>query len=285
MVSPKERKVAAKYVVETLGLSVRQTCRYLKVNRYMYNYKAKMPEKDSALRTRLRALAEERKSWGCPKLHAVLQRENLVINHKRTERIYCEEELSLRKKRRKKRAAYVRTEALREAQRINETWSMDFVHDSICGHKKIRCLTIIDDFTRESLDIEVSSSIGAYRVTEVLNRLKETRGLPEMIRVDNGPEFSGIVLDSWASLNGVKLHFIQPGKPVQNAYIESFNGRFRSECLNQNWFISLDEARQIIEDWRQDYNSFRPHSSLENLTPEEFFRQHANTEILYSQVA
>lgn len=150
---------------------------------------------------------------------------------------------------------------------------MDFVSDSLFYGRKFRALTIVDDFSRESPAIEVDTSLSGLRVTRVLDQLAQTRGLPEVITVDNGPEFAGKVLDEWAYRNGVKLHFIRPGKPVENCYIESFNGKFRDECLNENWFSSLQEARNIIEAWRRDYNQYRPHSSLGDLTPEEFVRK------------
>lgn len=149
---------------------------------------------------------------------------------------------------------------------------MDFVSDCLAGGRKFRTLNIVDDFSRECPAIETDTSLTGGRITRVLDRLAEVRGLPETIVVDNGPEFAGRTLDEWAYRRGVKLHFIAPGKPVQNAYVESFNGKFRDECLNQHWFTGLDDARQTIEDWRQDYNKTRPHSSLGNVPPEEFAR-------------
>lgn len=147
---------------------------------------------------------------------------------------------------------------------------MDFVSDSLFYGRKFRALTIVDDYSRESPAIEVDTSLSGLRIARVLDRLAQTRGLPGIITVDNGPEFAGKALDEWAYRNGVKLNFIRPGKPVENAFIESFNGRFRDECLNEHWFSSLHEAREIIETWRQDYNQFRPHSSLGNLAPQEY---------------
>jgi len=199
----------------------------------------------------------------------ILKREGLVINHKRTERIYREESLSLRLKKRKKKVAMVRVK-LPEPEQVNQRWSMDLVSDSLVTGRRFRALTILDDFSRECLAIEVDTSIGGKRVVSVLERLAELRGLPEVITVDNGPEFAGKALDEWAYNRGVKLNFIRPGKPVENAYIESFNGKLRDECLNQNWFISLRDARETIEAWRLDYNEFRPHSSLGDLTPLEY---------------
>ena len=221
------------------------------------------------MRKRLRELAEQRKRFGSPRLHILLKREGLVVNHKRTERIYREEGLALRRKRRRKGATGVRV-VIPSAQRPNEHWSMDFVSDSIVTGRRFRALTVVDNYSRECPVIEVDTSLGGARVVNVLERLSDTRGLPEVITVDNGPEFVGRALDEWAYRRGVKLNFIRPGKPIENAFAESFNGRLRDECLNTNWFINLKEAREIIENWREDYNQVRPHNSLNNLTPAEY---------------
>jgi putative transposase len=188
----------------------------------------------------------------------MLKREGLVINHKRTERIYHEEGLALRRKRRRKGAAGVRV-VMPSPQRTNQRWSMDFVTDSIVTGRRFRALAIIDDYSRECPAIEVDTSLGGRRVVSVLEKLAETRGLPEVITMDNGPEFAGRALDEWAYRKGVKLTFA-----------ESFNGRLRDECLNTNWFMNLKHAREIIEDWRMDYNEVRPHSSLKGSTPKEY---------------
>ena len=165
-------------------------------------------------------------------------------------------------------------------ERPNQRWSMDFVADALANGLRIRVLTVIDDFTRESLAMEVDTSLPGLRVTRVLDQLAVKRGLPELITVDNGPEFAGMALDAWAYAHGVRLHFIEPGKPVQNAYIESFNGRLRDECLNEHWFMSLPTARTIVENWREDYNAVRPHSALGNRTPEEFAQQMARNTLV-----
>jgi putative transposase len=199
-----------------------------------------------------------------------------VVNHKRTERIYREEGLSLGKRRRKKMAAIARV-ILPAPVRPNERWSMDFVTDSIVTGRRFRALVIIDDYSRECPVIEVDTSLGGRRVVQVLEQLSESRELPDVITIDNGPEFAGKALDEWAYRRGVKLNFIRPGKPVENAYAESFIGRLRDECLNENWFISLKNARDIIESWRIDYNEGRPHSSLGGLTPREFIENTGKT--------
>jgi putative transposase len=234
------------------------------VNRYK-----PQPTDDAVLRQHLRDLAGQRKRFGSPRLHVMLKRKGLVVNHKRTERIYREEGLALRRKRRRKGAAGLRV-VMPSPQRPNERWSMDFVTDSIVTGRRFRALAIVDDYSRECPAIEVDTSLGGVRVVSVLERLSQTRGLPEIITMDNGPEFAGKALDEWAYRRGVKLNFIRPGKPIENAFAESFNGRFRDECLNTNWFITLKHAKEVIEDWRRDYNEVRPHSSLNDRTPREY---------------
>ena len=236
-----------------------------------FHYAPKKQPDEEKIRARLRELASLRKRFGSPRLHVLLRREGLVVNHKRTERLYCLEGLSLRRRKRPKRAGGVRV-VLPQATRANQRWSMDFVHDRLENGRRMRMLTIVDDYSRECPAIEVDTSLPGLRVAQVLDRLAEFRGLPETITVDNGPEFAGMVLDAWAYRRGVQLRFIQPGKPVQNAYIESFNGKLRDECLNEHWFSNLDEAKRLIESWRKDYNTVRPHSALGDLSPEEFIR-------------
>jgi len=231
---------------------------------------------DGLLRVRLRELAEQRRRFGCPRLHVMLKRESLVVNHKRTERIYREEGLSLRLKKRKKKAAVLRV-MLPQAEYADQRWSMDFVADSTWAGRRFRALAIVDDYSRECPALEVDSSLPGTKVVEVLERLAETRGLPEVITVDNGPEFAGKTLDEWAYRRGIKLNFIRPGRPVENAYAESFIGKLRDECLNENWFSSVREARDTIETWRRDYNEVRPHSSLDNLSPMEFMETREKT--------
>lgn len=247
--------------------------------RATYDYKAIKCD-DNVLRFRLRELAEHRRRFGCARLHVILKREGLVVNHKKTERIYQEEGLSLRLKKRKKKVAMIRVK-LSEPQHANQRWSMDFVSDSTCTGRRFRALVIVDDFSRECPAIEVDTSLGGVRVANVLQRLGETRGLPEVITVDNGPEFTGKAVDEWAYRNAVKLNFIRPGKPVENAYAESFIGRLRDECLNENWFITLKDAREAIEAWRTDYNENRPHSSLKYLSPVEYAKDAGKT-LIYS---
>lgn len=267
------------YAIQRLGLSIRRACRLISLWRATYSYHHK-EDHDDALRQRLKELAEERRRFGCPRLHIILKREGLVINHKRTERIYREEGLSLRRKKRKRKISFQRVK-LANADRVNQHWSMDFASDSTYTGRKFRALVIVDDYSRECPAIEVDSSIPGSRVVAVLERLAEMGGLPEVITVDNGPEFTGKIMDEWAYRRGIKLNFIRPGKPVENAYIESFIGRLRDECLNENWFASLKEAKGIIETWRKDYNEVRPHSSLDYLSPMEFVNNTEKT-LVYS---
>lgn len=233
------------------------------------------PDRDVELRKRLKELAEQRRRSGCQMFHAIAKREGLVINHKRTERIYKEEGLSLTIRRRKKRASGARAEIPR-AERRNELWGLDFLHDSMGNGRKLRILPIIDTHTKECHWIEVDRSIGGRRVTSVLSEVASVHGLPENIVVDNGPEFISNAMDEWAYSREVRLHFIRPGKPVDNAFMESFNARLREECLNLNWFRSIEHARRVIEEWRIDYNETRPHSSLGFLTPKEFAEKKTN---------
>jgi putative transposase len=192
-----------------------------------------------------------------------------VVNHKRVYRLYREEGLAMRRRKGKRFRAEARV-PLAVPTRANQMWTMDFTRDSLASGRKFRTLNLMDGYTREALWIEVDNSLPGLRVVRVLERVAQERGLPEAIQVDNGPEFISRVVDQWAFANGVALHFIDPGKPVQNAFIESFNGKFRDECLNQNWHTSLEDAQRIIEAWRVDYNTVRPHSSLEYQTPEEY---------------
>ena len=238
-----------------IGLS-RSTCRY-----------ERRPRRDGPLRDRLRELALERRRYGSPRLTVLLRREGFTDNHKRIERIYREEGLQVVQRRRKRTCRSSRVRKIDVPERPNERWSMDFVHDCLAGGRKMRCLTILDDFTRECLHIEVAPSISGDRVTRVLDYLGWSRGLPEEIVVDNGPEFTGLAMDQWAHRNDVSLHFIDPGKPNQTPFIESFNRSFRDECLNEHWFLGLQDAKKKIEDWRREYNGFRPHSSLGDQTP------------------
>jgi len=231
------------------------------------------------VRERLKQLAQRHPRWGYRFLALLLRRKGYQINHKRVLRLYREEGLKLRPKRRQKVVSVQRVKPPATTA-INQRWSMDFVSDTLSCGRRFRALSIIDCHSRECLALEVDTHLSGERVVRVLERLRENRGLPEVIQTDNGPEFTGHRLDAWAYQNRVKLFFIEPGKPVQNAHIESFNGKLRNECLNLEWFTSLSEARQVMEEWRMAYNRFRPHSALNNMPPEVWQQQ--QTGKLYS---
>ncbi len=256
------------YAVACLGRSLRKACELVGISRAVFGY-APHPDRDVAMRERLRELAQERRRFGSPRLHLLLKHEGLVVNHKRTERLYREEGLALRRTRCRKGSSSIRVEPPLP-QRPNEKWAMDFVHDSTADGRRFRALVIMDEYTRECPVIELDRSLGGKRVVSVLDRLAESCSLPETITTDNVPEFTGKALDEWACRTGVKLHFIGPGKPMENAYAESLIGKLRDECLSGNWFLSLADAREIIEAWRKDYNGARSHSSLGGLTPREY---------------
>jgi putative transposase len=222
---------------------------------------------------RLRELAITRIRFGYLRLHELLRREGWMVNHKRVYRLYCLLGLQVRIRRKTKRASHVRV-PLGVPETPNEHWSMDFVSDMLDNGRRFRALTIVDNFSRECPAVEADFSLTARKVILCLDGIKATRGLPKAIRVDNGSEFYSREMDSWAYRNGVQLDFIRPGKPVENAFIESFNGRLRDECLNANLFFSIEDARTKLEAWRVDYNTQRPHSSIGNLAPEEYARIH-----------
>jgi putative transposase len=267
VVTPEQRRTAVTCAIEAADLSERRVCRFTGFARATQRYRRRRPLR-TELRERLHTLATLRPRWGYRRLYRLLRREGMVVNRKLVQRVYREEGLEVRRRKRK-RVAVPRTPMPAPAA-PNERWSMDFVSDALGDGRKFRALTIVDDFTRESPAIEVDTSLPGERVVRVLEQLSGTRGLPKAIVCDNGPEFRGEALDQWADRRGVALQFIQPGKPIQNAFAESFNGRLRDECLNESWFVSLTDARETIEAWRVDYNVARPHSGLAGRTPEEF---------------
>lgn len=258
---------------EHYRLSERRACGLLVVWRSSWRYRRRRQE-DPLLRERLRELAYQRRRFGYRRLHVLLRREGWPVNHKRVYRLYREEGLAVRRRKRKRVAGLTRV-PLDAPTRSHQGWSMDFLTDALGSGRRFRVLTLVDDYTREALAIEVDHSLPGARVVRVLERLKERGRVPEGIVCDNGPEFSGQALDQWAFENGVRLHFITPGKPSENAYVESFNGKFRDECLNEHWFATVPEARRVIEAWRVDYNQARPHSALGYRTPEEFAAEQA----------
>ncbi len=258
---------------ESFGYSIQRSVRLIGTSRSGYYYKAKRAEQDKEVKARLEALSKERIRFGYRRLHILLRREGYEINHKKTHRLYKEAGLALRTKGNKKRRSALRRKEHIYPNRCNEAWNIDFVSDRLNNGRRFRALTIIAGYSRECPHIEVDNSLSGQRVAQVLETLKEEGKKPTVITLDNGPEFISKALDQWAYQNGVKLNFIRPGKPTENGHIESFNGKLREECLSVNWFSTMKEAKEIIEEWRVDYNDRRPHSALNNLTPREFIEQ------------
>lgn len=267
MVTVEARRRAVTSAMTIAGLTERQACRYTGFARSTQRYAMRRPD-PVELRERLLTLATLRPRWGYRRLHWRLRREGYRVNRKRVYRLYRVEGLGVRRRRRK-RVAVERT-PVPAATRPLQRWSMDFISDALADGRTFRSLTIVDDGTRKSPAIETDFALPGERVVAVLERVGAVEGFPEVIVMDNGPEFTSAALDRWADERGVRLHFIEPGKPVQNAFAESFNGRVRDECLNENWFVSIQDARDTIEAYRVDYNTERPHSSLGDLTPQEY---------------
>ena len=271
MVSPQARRAAVAVLMTERGFGVTRACGLVGISRSLYRYRSRRPD-SAPLRARIEEIAAIKRRYGYRRVYLRLRREGWRDNRKRVYRLYREAGLAVRRRKRKRIGLFER-KPLPKPMAANVSWSMDFVADGLLDGRRLRCLSLVDDCTRECLVIEVDTSITGVRVQSVLDRLADSRGLPASITVDNGPEFDGKVLDQWAYRSGVRLSFIRPGKPNENAYIESFNGKFRDECLNEHWFISLAHARGVIEAWRIEYNTERPHSSLGNRTPEEFADQ------------
>ena len=249
-------------------VSERHACRLIRLGRSTQRYRHRRDEQ-MALRIRLKELAAARPRYGYLRLHILLLREGWRINKKRVYRLYRMEGLELRHKKPKKRISALRV-VPPQVKAPNECWSMDFVSDCLHDGRRFRALTIVDNVSRVSPAIEVDRSLSGRRVVAVLERLSLSQGLPKVIQVDNGTEFTSKALDEWAHRRNIKLQFSRPGKPTDNPFIESFNGKLRQECLDLHWFVSVEDAQQKIENWRIDYNDNRPHRSLENQTPSKF---------------
>ena len=256
-------------MIAQADISQSKACSLIGLSSASFHYRSRQRESDDSLKQQITSIALERKRFGYRRVHQMLRREGVHVNHKRVYRLYSEAGLGVPKRKRRKGLAVERQPlALPEAP--NQTWSMDFVMDALETGRRIKCLTIVDDFTKESLDIPVAFGISGDEVVRTLDAVAAFRGYPASVRTDQGPEFTGKALDQWAYRNGVELKLIQPGKPTQNGFIESFNGRFRDECLNEHWFADLHHAREVIGQWRKDYNEYRPHSALDYQTPAEF---------------
>jgi len=253
------------------GLSERRALLAARMSASAYRYRSQ-PDRNGELRERILALAQRHKRYGVGMIHLKLRQAGYLVNYKRVERLYQQAQLQVRRRKRKKVPIGERQPLFRPLA-ANEVWSMDFVFDRTADARVIKCLTIIDDATHESVAIEVERAISGVGVTRVLGRLALSRGLPNVIRTDNGKEFCGKTMVAWAHERGVQLRLIEPGKPNQNAYIESFNGRLRDECLNEHWFPNLLHARSEIERWRREYNEERPKKALGGLTPAAYAKQ------------
>ena len=263
------RRAAVAHVQTAVGVSQRRACRWLGVHRSPIRYVPHPRRDDGPLRERLRALAQEHPRWGAPLLTWALQREGWADNHKRVERVYRQDGLAVRKRRRKK-LTRPRTPHT-PPTRPNERWSMDFMRDTLASGRVFRLFNVVDDCTREALALAVDTSFPGARVAQLLDAIAAQRGrYPREIVCDNGPEFISRALAVWAADHDVVLRHIQPGKPNQNAYVESFNGRVRDECLNQHWFLTLADARRTLTAYQDLYNTERRHGALRGLTPREF---------------
>lgn len=267
---PAQKKTLAGFMIQQYGVSIRRACRVLEFRHSVYYYEARHRD-DRAVRARIREIAGVKVRYGMWRIYTLLRREGWRDNHKRVHRIYKEEGLNLRSKRpRRNKAAAHRLERLPNLN-LHQCWSMDFVSDALFDGRRFRALTIVDNCSRECLAIVVGQSMKGTDVVAALETIKEQRGLiPERIQTDNGSEFISREMDRWAYDNRVTMDYSRPGKPTDNCYVESFNGSFRDECLNAHWFLSLEDAAEKVENWRIEYNYYRPHSSLNDRTPAEY---------------
>ena len=256
------------WAIEQKNYSQRRACRLVGIEPKTYRYASRRPD-DGELKARLRTLAAERRRFGYRRLHILLAREGLRLNHKRLFRLYCEERLGVRRRGGRKRALGTRA-PMALPQAANQRWSLDFVSDALASGRRFRLLAIVDDFSRECLGLVADTSLSGLRVSRELDRIAELRGYPAMIVSDNGTELTSHAMLRWQEQRKVGWHYIAPGKPQQNGFVESFIGRLRDECLNEHLFTSLAAARRVIEAWRIDYNTERPHTSLNGLTPAAF---------------
>ena len=268
MVTPAARREAVSWIRDKFGASQRRACGLGSCTVSVARYRPRRDPQER-LRARLRELAGKKPRYGYRRLTWLLRREGEPVNPKRIFRLYQLEGLAVRKKKRR-RLTREATPRLETVTAPNERWNMDFMEDSVARGRKIRTLNLLDEYSRECLAVEVDTALSGARVCRVLDRLAVERRLPRQITVDNGPEYTSVALGEWAHDHGVELHFNRPGKPTDNPFIESFNGKFRDECLNENWFLGVEDARRIIEAWRREYNQERPHSSLGMRPPAEF---------------
>ena len=268
MVTPAARREAAAHLRQVHGVSQRRACQAMGVDRSSVRYRSRRPD-DGLIRSRLRDIAAVRRRFGYRRLHILLRREGLLLNHKKLRRLYAEERLQVRRRGGRKRALGTRA-PLALPQGPNQRWSLDFVHDQLSDGRRFRILAVVDDFTRECLTLVADTSLSGLRVGRELDAIVARRGKPTACVSDNGNELTSMAILRWSQETGVEWHYIAPGKPQQNAFIESFNGRLRDELLNETLFSSLAHARAALAEWRLDYNTVRPHSSLGNLSPVDY---------------
>lgn len=278
MVTPAQRREAVAHLEMAHEMSERRACRTIGVDRTSIRYRRTKPD-DDALRARIKALAHERRRFGYRRLHVLLRREGVLVNRKRVQRIYQEERLMVRRRSGRKRALGLRA-PMAPPDRPNACWSLDFVHDQLTDGRRFRVLAVVDNCTRECLALVADTSISGVRVARELDRIIAWRGQPAAVTSDNGTELTSNAILNWADERGVGWQYIQPGKPQQNAFSESFNGRLRDELLNETLFRSLPQARLAMDAWRTDYNTLRPHSKLGWLTPAGYAAQWAENEEL-----
>ena len=260
-------------MIEQFQLSERRACRLVGLSRDSFRNPPMASEQTQALRCRIVDIAHQRRRFGYRRVHDLLRRDFPGVNHKRVYRLYREANLAVRKRKKSKRPLNERV-PLQLAKAVNEVWSMDFVSDSLSNGRRLKYLTVADDFSHECVDIAVDFGISGEYVTRLLDRAAVFRGYPDMVRTDNGPEFTSRVFMAWAQTHGIRHILIQPGRPMQNGYIESFNGKFRDEHLNESWFETLQQARNAASIWKHDYNQVRPHSSVGRIPPAEFAHLH-----------
>jgi putative transposase len=267
-VTPDGRRQAVAYLCEAHGVSQRRACNVMQTDRSSVRYQSKRVN-DNEQREAIKRISKERRRFGYRRINVMLQREGIHMNHKKLIRIYAEEQLQVRRRGGRKRALGMRR-PMEVPDRPNQRWSLDFVSDAFTDGRRFRILTVVDDFSKENVLLVPDTSISGLRVTRELDQAFAERGMPRKIVSDNGTEFTSMAILKWVQDNGLDWHYIQPGKPTQNAFIESFNGKLRDECLNETLFASLSDAREELANWQDDYNNHRPHSSIGNLTPSEF---------------
>lgn len=257
------------HLIQDFGLSVRKACKLSQIARSTFLYE-KRPNDDQVIISAIKTILSKNGKYGCEMIHLKLRQKGFMINHKRTARIYRDQGLQLKLRKRRKKIASEERSPVELPAEPNKLWAMDFIHDSVGLNRKLKILTIIDPLTNKSPAVHPAFSIAGVYLTEILEQACEIYGYPEVIQCDNGPEFRGQELDKWCFRHNIKINYTRPGKPVDNCHIESFNGTFRYECLNANYFHSLKTARKIIESWRVEYNEERPQKRLKGMTPSQY---------------